>query len=385
MDPLLGWARKNQSAIVKTIREFVECESPTDSPVDVKWFMDLLVEAVSDIATCRLTSECALICKFKLPGRRKKGQLLALGHGDTVWPLGTLETMPFRRAQGRLWGPGVLDMKAGLAFFIFAMRALIELDIPVPHEVVLLVNPDEETGSKTSRPGTEALARKSKAVLVLEPGTGLEGKAKTSRKGIGAWTLKVLGIASHAGVDFASGSSAVVELARQIEIVSGFTDLARGITVNPGVIAGGTRSNVIAAEASAEIDFRVPRLADAKSLDRKFRSLKPFEKRCSLELTGGLNRPPMERTKGVGALFTMAHRLAADLGVELEESSTGGGSDGNFTAALGVPTLDGIGAVGEGAHAAHESILIDRIPDRVALLAKLASSGIPESAISYTT
>src|SRR5579863_2310282 len=289
MDPLLGWARKNQSAIVKTIREFVECESPTDSPVDVKWFMDLLVEAVSDIATCRLTSECALICKFKLPGRRKKGQLLALGHGDTVWPLGTLETMPFRRAQGRLWGPGVLDMKAGLAFFIFAMRALIELDIPVPHEVVLLVNPDEETGSKTSRPGTEALARKSKAVLVLEPGTGLEGKAKTSRKGIGAWTLKVLGIASHAGVDFASGSSAVVELARQIEIVSGFTDLARGITVNPGVIAGGTRSNVIAAEASAEIDFRVPRLADAKSLDRKFRSLKPFEKRCSLELTGGLN------------------------------------------------------------------------------------------------
>ena len=371
--------------IFDVIRQFVECESPTDSPADVKRFMDLLAESVSDIATCRITSDGALICKFKLPdrpkSRRKKGQLLALGHADTVWPLGTLKTMPFRHAQGRLWGPGVLDMKAGLAFFIFAMRALVKFDIAVPHEVVLLVNPDEETGSKTSRAITEALAKKSNAVLVLEPGTGLEGKAKTARKGIGMWTLKVRGIASHAGVDFEKGSSAVVELARQIEIIAGFTDLKRGITVNPGVISGGTRSNVIAAEASAEIDIRVPRLADAKTLDRKFRALKPFDKRCSLELTGGLNRPPMERSKGGAALFNLARKLAADLGVDLEESSTGGGSDGNFTAALGIPTLDGMGAVGEGAHAAHESILIDRIPDRVALLANLTR----ESAISYTT
>jgi glutamate carboxypeptidase len=380
MDPLLRWARENQPALIKVIREFVECESPTDSPVGVKGFMDLLAESVSDIAACRVSADRALVCKFKLPGRAKKSQLLAPGHADTVWPAGTLRNMPFRHAQGRLWGPGVLDMKSGLAFFVFAMRALVELDIPVPHEVVLLVNPDEETGSKTSRTGTEALARKSKAVLVLEPGTGLEGKAKTSRKGIGAWTLKIHGIASHAGVDFERGSSAVVELARQIETISGFTDLARGITVNPGVISGGTRSNVVAAEASAEIDIRVPRLIDAKLLDRKFRSLKPFDKRCSIELTGGLNRPPMERGKGVVALFHLARKLAADLGVELEESSTGGGSDGNFTAALGIPTLDGIGAVGEGAHAAHESILIDRIADRVALLAKLSC----ESAISYT-
>src|SRR5580698_7164605 len=233
MDQVLNWARKNQSSTFEVIREFVECESPTDSPVDVKWFMDLFIESVSDIATCRLTSDCALICKFKLPGRRrKKGQVLALGHADTVWPIGTLEKMPFRRAQGRLWGPGVLDMKAGLAFFIFAMRALVELDIPVAHEVVLLVNPDEETGSKASRTGTEALAKKSNAVLVLEPGTGLEGKAKTARKGIGAWTLKVRGVASHAGVDFERGSSAVVELARQIEVIAGFTDVKRGITVN---------------------------------------------------------------------------------------------------------------------------------------------------------
>ena len=381
MDPLLSWARQKQSAILEVIREFVECESPSDSPADIHRFTALLGESVSDIAVSRLNPDGALVCKFRLPGHRRKGRLLALGHADTVWPLDTLKRMPFRRAHGRLWGPGVLDMKAGLAFFIFAMRALIELDIAVPNEVVLLVNPDEETGSKASRAGTEAMAKQANAVLVLEPGTGLEGKAKTARKGIGTFTLKVRGTASHAGVDFAQGSSAIVELARQIETISGFTDLKRGITVNPGVIAGGTRSNVIAAEASAEIDFRVPRLVDAGALDRKFRALKPFDKRCTLELTGGLNRPPMERSKGTIALFKLARKLAADLGVELEESSTGGGSDGNFTAALGIPTLDGIGAVGEGAHAAHESILIDRIPDRVGLLAKLAA----ESALSYTT
>jgi glutamate carboxypeptidase len=261
------------------------------------------------------------------------------------------------------------------------MRALVDLDIPVAHDVVLLVNPDEETGSKASRPVTEALAMKSHSVLVLEPGTGLQGRVKTGRKGTGAWTLKVHGVASHAGVDFAKGASAILELARQLEAVSGFTDLAQGITVNPGVVSGGTRSNVIAAEACAQIDIRVPRAADAKALERKFRALKPFDKRCALELAGGLNRPPMERSKGIAALFDLARNLARDLGVELEESSTGGGSDGNFTAALGIPTLDGLGAVGEGSHAAHESILIDRIPDRVALLAKLSR----ESAISYTS
>ncbi len=380
MDPLLDWIRGKQPALVRLIRELVNCESPSDSPAGVKLFMDLFAETVSDIATTRLTPNRALLCRFKLPGRQKEGQLLALGHADTVWPMGTLRSMPFRRAEGRLWGPGVLDMKAGLAFFVFAMRALVELEMPVTHEVVLLVNPDEETGSKSSRAGTESLARESHAVLVLEPGTGLEGKVKTSRKGIGAWTLKVRGVAAHAGVDFANGASAVVELARQIGTVSGFTDLARGITVNPGVISGGTRSNVIAAEASAEIDIRVPRLTDARALERKFRALKPFDKRCALELSGGLNRPPMERTRRIAALFELARAISAELGATLEESSTGGGSDGNFTAALGIPTLDGLGAVGEGAHAAHESILIDRIPDRVALLARLTQ----EIGLSYT-
>ncbi len=371
---VLSWARRNRSKLIGLIREFVECESPTDSPVDVGWFQDLVAESVSDIGIARRTPEGALVCKFLLPGGGKQGQILALGHADTVWPLGTLKTMPFRRAGGRLWGPGVLDMKAGLAFFIFAMHALRDLEIPVAHEVVLLVNPDEETGSKASRAGTEALAAKSKAVLVLEPGTGLEGRVKTARNGIGDYRLKVRGIAAHAGVDFARGASAVLELARQVERIAAFTDLARGVTVNPGTISGGTRSNVIAAEASAHIDIRVPRTIEARSLDRKFRSLKPFDKRCSLEVAGGLNRPPMERTKAIAALFALARGLAAEMNVNLEESSTGGGSDGNFTAALGIPTLDGLGAVGEGAHAAGESILIDRIPDRVALLAKLTAA-----------
>jgi glutamate carboxypeptidase len=207
----------------------------------------------------------------------------------------------------------------------------------------------------------------------LEPGTGLTGKIKTARKGVGDYTITVKGRASHAGVDFENGASAIVEMARQIERIAGFTHLERGITVNPGVIAGGTRTNVVAAEAHAEVDIRVARMQDAPGLDKKFRALRPFDKRCTIQVDGGVNRPPMQRTAGIGKLFQLARGCAQELGVDLEESSTGGGSDGNFTAALGVPTLDGLGGVGEGAHAINESILIDRIADRTALLAMLLS------------
>jgi glutamate carboxypeptidase len=303
-----------------------------------------------------------------LAGHRKTGQVLALGHSDTVWPAGTLRTMPFREADGRLWGPGTLDMKAGIAFFCFAVRALRDLDIPAPSHVLLQLNSDEEVGSPSSRALTEANAARSKAVLVLEPGTGLSGKLKTARKGVGDFTVTVRGRAAHAGVDFSAGASAVLELAHQI------TSIARGITVNPGVISGGSRSNVVAAEATAKVDIRVPRLRDAPRLEKRFRSLRPVDKRCTLTVEGGLNRPPLERSPGIVSLFRAAQKLARDLGVELEESSTGGGSDGNFSGALGIPTLDGIGAAGEGAHAAHESILIDRIADRTALIAKLLAT-----------
>ena len=377
-DPIYAHIRKQQQHLVALIQRFVECESPSDDPAAVNRFVDLVAASVDGMARVRTFPGGRygrhMQCEFLLPARRKAGRILALGHSDTVWPVGTLRTMPFRAAKGRLWGPGVLDMKAGIAFFIHAMRAIIDLDLPVRRRVLLQLNSDEETGSDSSRPLTERTARGSAAVLVLEPGAGLEGRAKTARKGIGDYTVRVHGIASHAGVDFSAGASAIVELSRQIQRIAGFTDLRRGITVNPGTLRGGTRTNVVAAEAEAGIDFRTPTLAAFRSLDRRMRSLMPFDRRCRLQIRGGLNRPPMERSPGVVRLYSKARQLAAELGVELEESSTGGGSDGNFTAALGIPTLDGIGAVGEGAHASHESILVSRITDRTALLAKLVLS-----------
>ena len=375
MDSILSHVRAHTPELVALIGRMVECESPSDDAAAVTRFVDLVAGAIGSLARVRTVPGGRfgrhLVAEMTLPGRRKTGQILALGHSDTVWPLGTLRTMPFRHAQGRLWGPGVLDMKSGIAFFIFAVRALRDLEIPVASKVLLQLNSDEEVGSQSSRPLTEKNAARSHTVLVLEPGTGLAGKLKTARKGVGSFTLTVRGVASHAGVDFAAGSSAILELARQIDRIAGFTDPRRGITVNAGVISGGTRSNVVAAEARAEIDIRVLRLRDAPVLEKKFRALKPFDRRSTLAVEGGLNRPPMERSPAVVRLFRKAQALARELGVEIGESLTGGGSDGNFTAALGIPTLDGLGGVGEGAHAANESILIDRIADRTALLAKL--------------
>ncbi|HKW96497.1 MAG TPA: M20 family metallopeptidase [Bryobacteraceae bacterium] len=379
MDPVLAHIQALQPDIIAMIRRFVECESPSDSAPAVERFVDLVAQAAEPMGVVQTFSGGKfgkhLLCKFALPGpAKKKGEILALGHSDTVWAIGTLERMPFREADGRLWGPGVLDMKAGIAFFLFAMRAIRELNIAVRSRVKLLVNSDEEVGSDSSRTLTQESARRAKAVLVLEPGTGLAGKLKTARKGVGHYTVTVHGKASHAGVDFGAGASAIVELARQIERVAGFTNIRRGITVNPGVISGGTRSNVVAEEARAVVDIRVPWLRDAEALERKFRSLKPIDKRCRVEVEGGLNRPPMERSVGIVQLYRTAEKLARELGVKTEESMTGGGSDGNLTAALGIPTLDGLGGVGEGAHAANESILIDRIADRTALLAKLVAA-----------
>ena len=378
MDPILAFTQAHQAAIIETIRQMVEVESPSDDRAAVNRHVEQLCDMLSGEA--KLTRKKGgtygdhLLIDFNLPGKKKTGQVLALGHTDTVYPLGILKTMPWRVAEGRLWGPGVLDMKGGVAFFIHAMRALRELDVPVASKVVLQLNSDEEVGSHSSRALTEAMALKSKCVLVLEPGTGLTGKLKTARKGVGGYEVTVHGKAAHAGVDFSNGANAINELARQISVIAGFTDLDKGLTVNPGVIRGGTRTNVVPAEAVVEVDLRIARLRDGAFLEKKFRGLKPVDKRCTLTVTGGLNRPPMERTKAIGALFAKARGLAAELGVVLEESATGGGSDGNFSAALGVPTLDGLGTVGEGAHAVNESILVDRIADRTALLAKLVAA-----------
>jgi glutamate carboxypeptidase len=378
VDSLLAFSQAHEPQITAMIRRFVECESPSDDAAAVTRFVELVADTMAPYAKVKTHAGGRfgrmLVAELRLPGRKKTGQVLALGHSDTVWPLGTLRAMPFRQADGRLWGPGVLDMKAGIVFFLFAAQTLRELEIPAPSKVVLQLNPDEEVGSEASRPLTEKNAAQSHAVLVLEPGTGLTGKLKTARKGVGDYTVTVKGRAAHAGVDFAAGASAVLELARQIDLIAGFTQPNKGITVNPGVIAGGTRTNVVAAEARAEIDIRVLRLRDAPALEKRFQSLKPFDARCTIEVIGGLNRPPMERSPGIVKLFRQAMKLGEELGVQLEESLTGGGSDGNFTAALGVPTLDGLGAVGEGAHANNESILVDRMADRTALLAKLLAT-----------
>lgn len=378
MDEILARAHAAWPATAALLRRLVECESPSDSPASVARFMDLLAAEAAGCAASRLFrgrryGPCLLL-NFHLPGprRRKSGRLLAIGHGDTVWPLGTLQSMPWRECHGRLSGPGVFDMKAGLAFFLAAMRILGELDRPVARHVALWVVSDEETGSQESRPRTEALARQSSAVLVLEPASGLDGRLKTARKGVGDYLIRVTGQAAHSGVDFSSGASAIVELARQIERLAAFTNLKKGITVNPGVISGGTRPNVVAASACAGIDVRIARLRDAAPLHRKLMRLAPFDPRCRIQVAGGLNRPPMERTPAIASLFHTARSIARRrLGLALEESSTGGGSDGNFTAALGIPTLDGLGAVGQGAHAPSESILIAPSPARIALLAHL--------------
>jgi glutamate carboxypeptidase len=274
--------------------------------------------------------------------------------------------MPLRIADGRLWGPGTLDMKAGVAMALTAIEMLAEAEL-LQREIVLLLNSDEEIGSPASRPLTENLARECAAVFVIEPAQGLA--YKTARKGTGNWRIDIRGIAAHAGVDFEKGASAVRELSRVIESVSSWTDLKRGLTVSVGVAGGGSKTNVIPAEAFAEVDVRIARIGDAPRIERKFALLKPADKRCSLSITGGINRPPMERTRGTVQLFQLARSLAADLGITLDEAATGGASDGNFTSALGIPTLDGMGAVGEGAHASHESILIDQLATRTALLA----------------
>lgn len=304
------------------------------------------------------------------PARSAKKPVLLLGHLDTVWPKGTLATMPWREAEGRYWGPGVLDMKAGVVMALTAISTLQELKLGRP--VTLLLNSEEEVGSPVSREITERLALKSAAVFVLEPAQGLA--YKTARKGVGHYYVEVTGVGAHSGVDFEKGHSAVLELAKLVQTISNFTNLERKLTVNCGVVAGGTRSNVVPSEAHCEVDVRIAKAADAAYVDRLFRKLKVSDPRCTLKISGGINRPPMERKAGTIALFKKARNVAAELGFELDEAATGGGSDGNFTAALGVPTLDGMGAVGDGAHAAHESVVIEHLVPRTALLAAMIAS-----------
>ncbi len=279
---------------------------------------------------------------------------------------------PACRAKSRtavLRGPGVLDMKSGIALMLHAIEALQAWHGQLPRPVTVFLVSDEEVGSYSSRKITEALAKESAGVLVLEPAAGLRGAVKTARKGVGEYTLRVRGVAAHAGLDPGKGHSAILELARQIAVLSRMNNLRQGVSVNPGVVQGGTRTNVVAAEASVEIDVRIKSAKQAPGLERKLRSLKPFDRHCKLEMTGGINRLPMERTAGVAALYKKAHEIAGHVGWKLDEAAVGGGSDGNFTAGMGIPTLDGMGGVGEGAHALHEFIVISELPRRALFLA----------------
>ncbi len=370
----LAYLTGRRDQIVATIRQLVEIESPSDNKA--------AVDALSDLVAVKFS---ALGAKVKIhpavdfgnhlqadfPGKSAAKPVLLLGHYDTVYPLGTLATMPCRIADDKLTGPGVLDMKSGIALMLHAIAALQHWRGQLPRPVTVLLVSDEEVGSDSSRALTESLARKASAVLVLEPSYGLEGAVKTARKGVGDYQIKVTGKAAHAGLDFNRGVNAIVELAHQIEKVAHFTDLKKGLTVSAGLVSGGTRVNVVPAEATATIDVRVARMKDAAGIDKKMRALRPFHRKCKLEITGGINRPPLERTAGVAALYAKAVAIARDLGWKLGEAAVGGGSDGNFTGALGIPTLDGLGGVGDGAHAIHEHILISELPRRAALVAGL--------------
>ena len=297
-------------------------------------------------------------------------QVLLLAHFDTVWPVGQLERMPLKRENGRLYGPGTFDMKAGLSIGMLAMRTLFESGRPPAGRVALLCTTDEEVGSHTSRAIIEKEARRSEAVLVLEPSLP-GGAVKTSRKGCGQFEILVRGVSAHAGIEPGRGASAVHELAHQIVAIERLQDVDRGVSVNATVIAGGDRTNVIPERATAVVDVRVPTMDDAERLETAFRGLTPRLSGTSVEVTGGLNRPPLERGEGVARLYGWAREVAGQLGHDLAEGGTGGGSDGNFTAALGVPTLDGLGAIGQGAHALHEHVEIDSLPWKAALVAGL--------------
>ena len=299
-----------------------------------------------------------------------QAQLLLLGHVDTVWPCGQIERMPIRQEAGRLYGPGVFDMKAGIAIGMLAVSALSELGLLHSRRVVMLLTADEERGSGSSRALVEDEARRSDAVCVLEPALP-GGAVKTRRKGVGEFELSIRGVSAHAGLDPEKGASAISELAVQIAALEALGESNRGISVNVGVVDGGSRPNVVAERARAVVDVRVETVADADRIREAIYALRPVRSRTAVTVSGDFSRPPLERNEAVIRLYHLARGVAARLGHNLQEGLAGGGSDGNLTAALGVPTLDGLGAIGDGAHALHEHVEIDQLPWRAALIAGL--------------
>ena len=364
--------------MLATLRQFVKAESPSLEKAAADRCCGLIAEGWRkyDVRVERFAQKHRgdhLRISYGPGKARPAGQLLVLGHYDTVYSSGMLRKMPFRISRGKAYGPGIFDMKAGIVQALFALHALQEIDAELRKRLVFLWTSDEEIGSESSRKLLEAEARRSDAVFVLEPSFGPRGLLKTARKGVGAAELIVHGRASHAGLAPQEGINAIHELAQQLASIEKWNDLRRGVTINAGIIEGGSRTNVIPERARAALDLRALRVSDMRSLERRLHSLRAMHQGARLEINGGFDRPPFERRMSA-ALFARAKSLAAQMGFTVGECTVGGGSDGNFTAAIGVPTLDGLGAVGDGAHSANEHILIHTMPARAALLASLLAA-----------
>src|SRR5580700_767281 len=378
MLPLVEWLRPRAAAMTWLLGQFVRAESPSLDKAAVDRFGKILApewrRRGARVTFLRRSERGDHVrAEWNPAGTRARGQILVLGHLDTVYGMGTLARTPFRLARGRAFGPGTFDMKGGLVIALFAVDALAAAGRKPEKRIVFLWTSDEEIGSGTSRAVIEREARRSEAVLVLEPASGPAGCVKTGRKGVGEIEIIVTGRAAHAGLNPEAGVNAIEEIALQIARISRWDEPRRGITVNAGMIEGGTRVNVIPEKARVVVDVRAKRAGDMRALERKFHALRPILRGAKLQIRGGFNRPPMER-KTSAALYARARALAKEMGVTLGEAYVGGGSDGNFTAALGVPTLDGLGAVGEGAHSPDENIRIRALPERAALLAGLLAT-----------
>jgi glutamate carboxypeptidase len=376
MAVLLNHFTTRQAAILKSIRELVERETKSREAARLDEIARFVAGQLREIGgQIELIPQPGygthLRARFNFDHAASERQVLVIGHLDTVWPVGTLERLPFHvTPEGRAHGPGIFDMKSGIVCAIEALRVIVAGRLTTKRPITLLLTCDEEIGSKTSRSLVEEEAKNAAAALVLEP-PAPGGVVKTGRKGIGEFTVRALGRAAHAGLDPEKGVNAIVELAHQTLRLAALNDFERGITVSVGLINGGTAMNVIPAEAAAKVDVRYWTQEDGEMIVNTIRGLAPALSEAQLEVTGGINRPPMPRSDENIALYEQARALAAEIGFELQETIVGGGSDGNFTAALGVPTLDGLGVDGAGAHADHEHIIIDDIPRRAALLTRL--------------
>lgn len=370
---ILSWMQHRQAGMLDDVAVLVACESPSRDKPSLDALANLLEGRLRALGgdVERIANPVGgdhLKARFG-PARDVPPALVVL-HYDTVWPKGTLAARPFRVEGPRGYGPGAYDMKASLVLLESALAAFQALGLQPARQVQVLITSDEEIGSPTSRPLIESTAQSCAYALVLEPPLA-DGRLKTARKGVGGFSVDVEGKAAHAGIEPEKGINAITELALQIPRINALANPAVGTTINVGLIEGGTTPNVVPAKATARVDVRVAKQDEAQRIEAAFHALEPITPGASIRVTGGVNRPPMERTPAIEALFERAQHIGASLELELGQGSTGGGSDGNFTAALGVPTLDGLGTPGGGAHAIDEHILIDALPERAALLACL--------------